>query len=252
MADNYIDQQETLGYGEFAIQQIKSRLVGKHPEFDDALHAVVKRLTKVTKGMETVLSKAGQLPVASFSKAKAAGHDPVEDARGHVTRLVKYLSSLENGDEIVGEVLGRETLTSIKKRRPTKLVHALDGVLRGLDKHQKALSADEYKSRRAAIATARDEIAALDAEVRNTRSDRRKMTPEVAQQRKRWLATYSAAKLIVEGVLDLEGSDEKMSDIFDDLAEVHRVAGVTDDSEEDGQPPPKADNDAPADKNATP
>jgi len=252
MADSYIDQQETLGYGDFAIQQIKARLIGKHPEFEDSLQAVVKRLTKVTKGMEAVLTKAGQLPVASFSKAKAAGHDPVEDARTHVTRLVKYLSSLENGDEIVADVLGRETLTSIKKRRPAKLVHALDGVLRGLHKHEKAISAEEYKSRSGAIATARDEIAALDAEVRNTRSERRKMTPAVAEQRKRWLATYSAAKLIVEGVIELEGSNEQMPDIFDDLAEVHRVAGVTDDSEQDDQPSPKPGKDAPADKNVTP
>ena len=40
--------------------------------------------------------------------------------------------------------------------------------------------------------------------------------------------TYTSAKEIISGVLRQRGKLSMLPEIFDDLAEVHRVAGVTD------------------------
>jgi hypothetical protein len=44
---------------------------------------------------------------------------------------------------------------------------------------------------------------------------------------------YTSAKSIIDGVLRGKGKLALMPEVFDDLAEVHRVAGVTD----EGAPP---------------
>jgi hypothetical protein len=50
----------------------------------------------------------------------------------------------------------------------------------------------------------------------------------VAAQRERWLAVYNANKLLIRGLLAHAGKTELMPLVFDDLAEVHRAAGVSD------------------------
>ena len=62
------------------------------------------------------------------------------------------------------------------------------------------------------------------------------MTPEVRAARENWLTVYGALKLLVESVLRLHGRTERMSEIFDDLAEIHRAPGVND-GETPAQPP---------------
>ena len=48
-----------------------------------------------------------------------------------------------------------------------------------------------------------------------------------------WLATYGANKLLIRGLLAHYGKPELLPLIFDDLAEVHRISGVS-----DAEPPP--------------
>ncbi len=236
MSDNYIDQNETLGYGEFTLKQIPTTVIGLEPPFDDALTELVTRLTKATKTMATVLKKTGEVSVTTFTGSAAVGHDPVAEARDLLGKLVKYVASREGGETMALEILGGERLTTVKRRRPAKLVHALDVALRALDKHKGAL--DEHTKWRPLLTKVRGEIDDLDRKVRESRSERRKMTPEVAAARDRWLKVYQATKLIVEGVLLLHGATDRMPDIFDDLAEVHRVAGVTDDDAAPADPEP--------------
>jgi hypothetical protein len=228
MADTYIDQQETLGYGAFAVKQIKALVVGVDPEFDDALHLVATRLGKVTKAMEKALEKAGTLESTTFSGAASAGKDPIATARELLGKLVKYAESRDDGEAIASDILGRETLTTIKRRRPSKLLHALENASRGVDKHKAALP--EHAKWAADLSGAHSDLATLDSAVRTSRQARRAMTPEVAVARLKWLKVYGAAKLIVEGVLKLADLTDRMPDVFDDLAEVHRVAGVSDDA----------------------
>ncbi len=238
MADNYIDQDETLGYGEFAAKQITTSVVGLDPPFDDALREVAARVTKATKAMAATLKAAGALPVTTFVGGAAAGHDPASEAGALLGRLVKYAASRDNGEELVKEILGGEGLTTIKRRRRAKLVHALDVAARALAKHKGALP--EYEQWRAELARTRGELDELDEKVRASRQKRRAMTPAVAAARDRWLKVYAGAKLVVEGVLRLNDAVDRMPDVFDDLAETHRVSGVTDDA------PPAADPKKPA------
>ncbi len=99
---------------------------------------------------------------------------------------------------------------------------------RALAKHKEALP--EYDQWRADLARIRGELDELDEKVRVSRQKRRAMTPAVAAARDRWLKVYAGAKLVVEGVLRLNDAVDRMPDIFDDLAETHRVSGVTDDA----------------------
>ena len=56
---------------------------------------------------------------------------------------------------------------------------------------------------------------------------------------------YGAAKLIVEAVLRYQDRTALLSEVFDDLAEVHRAAGVSDgDSPAETAPEPPAETPA--------
>ena len=68
----------------------------------------------------------------------------------------------------------------------------------------------------------------LSSRVKKARSLRQEMTPEVGAAYDNWQTTYRAAKHQVEAVLLLCGKTSMMSLVFDDLAEVHQVAGVSD------------------------
>lgn len=228
MADNYIDQNETLGYGEFAAKQIKVLAVGLDPELDDALHVMAGRIAKATKAMSAALVKAGEIKPTTFASAANKGHDPAADARDILGRLVKYAESRDDGDAISKDILSGEGLSTIKRRRPAKLVHALDTALSAIKKHEASLP--EHAKWTADIKAVREALHELDTTVRSSRQNRRTMTPAVAAARDRWLTVYASAKLIVEGVLRLHGAVGRMPDIFDDLAETHQVAGVSDDS----------------------
>ncbi|MBK8259298.1 MAG: hypothetical protein IPK82_42405 [Polyangiaceae bacterium] len=244
MADNYIDQTETLGYGEFAAKQIKVLAVGVDPEFDDALHVIADRVAKATKAMSSALTKAGEITATTFTGAANAGNDPANDARDILSRVVKYAESRDNGEAIARDILNGESLTTIKRRRPAKLVHALDVALSAIKKHQASLP--EYKKWAADLTAVRDALNTLDSTVRASRQNKRDMTPAVAAARDRWLVVYGGAKLIVEGVLRLNGVEGRMPDIFDDLAETHRVAGVSDDGPDQTAGEPKKEDPKPA------
>ena len=55
-----------------------------------------------------------------------------------------------------------------------------------------------------------------------------------------WFEAHGATKLIVEGVLRYHDKTGLMSEVFDDLAEIHRAPGVSDDAPPagPGEPPP--------------
>lgn len=232
MADSYIDQMETVSYGRFAAAQILSLVVGLDPALDGAAKEVSSRVRTASDEMAAVLRKTGQFEVLSYSTDP--GKDgPVRAARELFRRLVKYVESRDNGKDISRDLRGGDTLSTLLRRRPVKLAAALHHALDALHHHQAHLPEyDQWRQRLSEAATALD---TLNAGVRQSRVARRAMTPEVAVCRERWLVTYAAAKRIVEGILLPLGKTSLLPQIFDDLAEVHRVPGV---SEEAPSPPP--------------
>ncbi len=226
MTDQYIDQFEAMGYGNFAVSQIRSVVVGLEKNYDKALQHSATKLKSATGVLAKAVEKAGGQALVTFTGA-AEGDDPIGRAKDLLTRCVRYAQSRTGGDAIASKMLGGQALTTVKRRRPAKLVAVLDQAIKTIQAHKASL--DEYKSWLAELTAARDAVSALDAEVRKTRAARREMTPEVQAARANWLKAYGAAKLLVEAVLREKDKLAMMPDVFDDLAEVHRVPGVTSD-----------------------
>lgn len=233
MADPYIDQDETLLYGSFAASQILALVVDLDPELDGALQVVSGRITAATAAMEAALKKAGDLASVTYVGAGAAG--PVAEGQRVLRRLVAYVGSRDQGEAILADVLRGDTLGTVVKRRPVKLAGALGSAIAGVGKHQASLP--EHAEWTAKLTAAKTALDALNESVRKARTDRRATTPEVAAARDAWLVVYTSAKEIVSGVLRGKGKLAMLPDVFDDLAEVHRVPGVSDVTPADPTPP---------------
>jgi hypothetical protein len=128
--------------------------------------------------------------------------------------------------------------SAVQRLRPAKLVSALDHALGAVAQHQAKLP--EHQEWTVEMTKARDDLAALDQAVRRSRVERRGMTPEVQAARERWLTVYGAAKLFCESVLRQLDKEQLMREVFDDLAEIHRVPGVTDEDKPATPPPAPA------------
>lgn len=226
MADPYIDKYETLVYGKFAASQILALVVGLDPDLDGALQVVSGRITAATAAMEAALKKSGDLEIVTYAAAGAGPGDPVAEGRRVLRQVVAYASSRDQGDAIVAELLHGENLSTVVKRRPVKLAGALESALKGVDKHKASLP--EHADWVAKLTAAKAALDSLNELVRKARTSRRMMTPEIAEARDAWLLMYGSAKDIVQGVLRGKKKLAMLPEVFDDLAEVHRVPGVSD------------------------
>jgi hypothetical protein len=234
MADPYIDNQEILSYDDFAASQITALLVGLDPALDGALTTAATRITAATDAMRAALQKAGQIDVVTYKPADGAA-DPVADARDVLRRFVSYADSRAGGHAIVKKVLGGEAVSTVLRRRPTKLAGVLGQALETIAQHQAELP--EHAQWTADIGAARSAVDDLNKNVRQSRTERRDATPEVAAARAEWLKVYGAAKLIAEGVLRYKDKVALLPEVFDDLAEVHRAPGVSDEPPTAGSTP---------------
>jgi hypothetical protein len=156
-------------------------------------------------------------------------------------RLVSYIESQPGGARIRQLLIGRKTTSSATRLRPSKLLGVLAHALTVLDQEQDNLP--EATQRMAEVSAAHAALEALDRQVRGGRAGQRQMTPEVRTARENWLTIYGALKLLVESVLRLRGQTARLPEIFDDLAEIHRAPGV---SEEKTKTPSKAKAPAPS------
>jgi hypothetical protein len=225
MADPHIDQYETLAYGRFAVAQILGLVVGLDAPMDDFIKLVAQRLDDETETMSTTLTKVGALDAVTYTAADSV--TILAESRGVLKRFVSYAESRTNGDTIVRDALQGDNLSTVLRRRPVKIAAALELALTMIDKHKASLP--EHAQWTADMTAAHTALAGLNGSVRKARTDRRSMTPEVATARSNWLVRYASSKLLIEGILKPLGKTSMMPEIFDDLAEVHRASGVSDD-----------------------
>jgi hypothetical protein len=242
MADPYIDQYETLSYGPFAVRQVRTLIIGMDPNFDPLLQHLTTRLDTANNDMSQALHRSGGLEIATY-KAIENGPDPVAEARSVIERLGSYLKSRRNGEQLLVQWLGRQTASAASRRRPAKLLGTLKQAETLLDDANAGLS--EAESWKAEVTQAHAALEGLDQRVRGARVARREMTPEAREMRAAWLLVYGALKLVVEAVLRLHGRLELMPEVFDDLAEIHRAPGVSDE-------PPQGDKSTPPSTPAIP
>ncbi|APR75876.1 Hypothetical protein A7982_01223 [Minicystis rosea] len=197
-------------------------------DLDPAVKVVSARITAASDAMEAALKKAGEIELITYAAAGSTPTDPVAEGRRVLRQAISYAESRDDGAAIVADMLNDENMGTVLKRRPVKLAGALTNAIKGIEKHKASLK--EAADWTAKLTAARDALEKLNQNVRKARSDRRSMTPEIAAAREAWLVTYTSAKDIVSGVLRQRGKLSMLSEVFDDLAEVHRVAGVTDET----------------------
>ncbi|MDB4930249.1 MAG: hypothetical protein JWM10_2733 [Myxococcaceae bacterium] len=235
MADPYIDQFETQSYGPFAVAQVQSLAIGLDAPFDPLLRHVSGVVTERTAALGALLGRADGHVTVTYKPAPGE-RDLVADAIDVLRKLEKYASSRDDGDAIADDVLGGRSLTAVARLRPARVPGALDTALKAVQKHQEALPEHAAWTKR--LRAAHKHVTDLNLRVRASRSERREMTPEIAAAREAWITAYGSLKLAVESLLRLQGKTRLMPEIFDDLAETHRAAGVS-----DGEPTPDAPSD---------
>lgn len=227
MADPYIDNQETLAYGDFAAGQILALVADLDADFEATAKIAAARLTTATDLMRGALKKADELDPVTYKPAEGAP-DLVATGREALRQVVSYAESRDTGPAIVKSLLAGERLSTVLKRRPVKLAAALTHALEAIVQH--AAELPEHAKWTGKLTAARDALEALNTDVRKSRTERKDVTPEVAAARAGWFKAYGAAKLIVEGVLRYHDKTGLLSEVFDDLAEIHRAPGVTDEA----------------------
>lgn len=219
MADPYIDQFETLIYGKFTREQFAAVLVGKIPELDGMVKYALQRQQAVDDDMTSALANQPVAPVLDAAKTLAEAGDTLVRFGAHIESLKGHPLDLKiffRGDS--PSVLAR--------RRLTKLAAGAGYVLDEARKNQAQIRDATYWIDE--LTTIYTNLQALEKQQRATKVAQVEMGPEVAAARLRWLDVYNANKLLVRGMLAHYGKPELLPLIFDDLAEVHRVSGVSD------------------------
>jgi hypothetical protein len=227
MADRYIDANEVVGYGAFAAAQLKTLLLPMDAVFQGPIELFSQRLAAQSEQMSKLLGESGALEKVTYKGVSGTEEDHLAHARDVLRRLVGYAGSIKGADSFPGKLLGGKSLTTVMRMRGGKLVGALRAALAVFDALGKGLA--EYPARRAELVEALEDLDLLDKSVRESRTHRREFTPEIRALREQFLTTYTAAKHLTRSVLTLYNRMDLLEDIFDDLADVHRVSGVKDD-----------------------
>ena len=220
MADSYIDPWETQPYGKFACEQMKDVCVGMIPDLDDAVSFAISTQKAANASMKKVLDN--QPKRTTLVDAAAA----VDGARDVLVRFGKHLESHKTGSIDPSLFFRGEAPSIIARRRIVKLVASVGHVADTLAEHkanvrESALWLKELRDAHEAIATA-------EKQQRASKVEQVDLGPEVATERLRWLDVYTANKALITGVLRHAGKLQLLPLIFDDLAETHRAAGVSD------------------------
>jgi hypothetical protein len=236
MADSYIDPQETQVYGLFARDQMKAVCLGMIPELDATVQFAIKQQVAADKAMAAALAKM-PAPVKVPEGA-------LDEARDLLVRFGKHLESLKGRPLALSTFYGREAPSVVARRRVPKLVGVVQHILNEITKHaDKIRDADGWTTE---FHEAHKNLDGLDKQTRASKVDLASLRPELAQARTAWLAVYSANKRLIEGLLLHAGKADLMPLIFDDLAEVHRTRGTSDDTEGPAEPQePDADEEPP-------
>jgi hypothetical protein len=162
-----------------------------------------------------------------------------EQARDVIVRFGYHIESLKGRPVDPETFFGRDAPSVLARRRLTKLTGAAAHILG-------QIKANKSKIRDAKIwiddfTEVHSNLETLEKRQRAAKVDKVDLGPEIANERERWLGVYNANKLLIRGLLAHAGKPELMPLIFDDLAEVHRTTGTSDELPPDApEAPPEA------------
>jgi len=220
MADPYIDPFETQLYGKFAREQMAEVCTGRVPALDAMVQFAIHTQESADAAMATVIANAPK-PLTAVDAARVTA-----EAADVLVRFGSHLESLKGRPVDVGKVYRGDAPSVLARRRLTKLSAGVGHVLSEARTHRAAIrDADHWIGE---LESAETNLEALERQQRASRVAQVDLGPEVAAQRELWLATYNANKQLIRGLLAHVGKPELLPLIFDDLAEIHRAAGVTD------------------------
>jgi hypothetical protein len=220
MADPYIDQYETLIYGKFAREQMHEVCIGKRKALDGMVHFAIAAQEKADEDMKAVLDKQ---PRADPELDAAA---VLEGARDSIVRFGSHLESLK-GRPVDPKLFFRgEAPSVLARRRLTKLTAAVGTIVAEIKNNKDKIR--DAKLWLSELEEVHGKLEILEKAQRAKKVEKADLGPEVAAAREAWLTVYGANKLLIRGLLAHLGKPELLPLIFDDLAEVHRVSGVSD------------------------
>ena len=225
MSDPYIDCLEILGYGPHAVNQMGTLLVGLDLDLDPAIEVMRNRVSAQTGLVAELLTKAGAVEAVTYA-GQHPQFNPVVAGHDLLARAADYVKSQPGGAVLKSDLLDGRTKTAMRKLRGSKLAGLLAHAITFFG--TKGASLGEAVSRKAELVSAHQALEKLNRDARVSRTERREYTPEVEAARARWLDTYVAAKHLARCVLTLHDKLDLLSEIFDDLAEVHAGPGVRD------------------------
>jgi hypothetical protein len=239
MADPYIDPFETQIYGKFAREQMAAVCLGRVPELDPMVRFAIAAQKEADEAMAALIAK----------QPKAANLDPAEvipAAADVIVRFGRHLESHKRGTVDPKDFFRGDVPSVLARRRLTKLSAGAAHILSKIGEHKATLREPDHWM--AEFTEVVSKLQALEKQQRAAKVKQVDLGPEIEAGRQAWLAKYNANKLLVRGLLGHAGKPDLLPLIFDDLAEVHRVSGVSDevpssddDTQADGEGPPHDD-----------
>lgn len=228
MADSYISQSETVIYGPFAREQMRDVCLGLIAALDSMVHFAIGRQESADAAMQAVLDRQPK-PLAPLAAAVAPA-----DARDFIGRFASHLNSLKGRPVDPRIFFHNDTPSTVARQRIVKLAGALGHIAGELTKYQAQIRDGQTWLDECNEVLGR--LKGIERQKRTARVERASLTPEVVTAREAWLTIYNANKSLIRGLLAYAGKSELLPLIFDDLAEVHRAPGVSDE-ETPAEPP---------------
>lgn len=219
MADTNITPFETKIYGKFAREQMAVVLIGLVPGLDKMVEFAIAEQAKADHTMADLLARQPLPPVLDADAI-------IDDARDVVVRFGAHIDSLK-GRPVDAKLFFRgDAPSTLARRRLTKLTAALGHIVDEFDKHKDKIRDQAHW--RTELKKSFEDLSALEKQQRALKVEKVVLVPEVVAGRDVWLHIYTANKNLVRGLLGHAGKPELLPLIFDDLAEVHRASGVSD------------------------
>lgn len=221
MADPYIDPKETQLYGPFAREQMHDVCMGLVTELDATVKFAIGTQKKADAAMKTALDAQPE-PVTLMAE-----RDTLAEARDTLVRFGKYIESIKGRPLALSVFFGAEAPSVAARRRVVKLVALFKEVHERAVEHKAVIPG--ASSWVAELKEAYDDVQAIERAQRASKVRVADLRPDVARARDEWLSVYTANKALITGLLRHAGKLQLLPLVFDDLAETHRVGGVSDD-----------------------
>lgn len=211
-----MDLYEAVAFGRFTAAQIQSLLLGLDVELDPTMKLVAGRVLSTTEALEIAMIRSGT-PEFLLHRASHGQPDPLREARDALRGLVHDAETTRDGFMFASRLLQGESLSTVLRRTPAKLIVRMDHARLVVEDSKKQLMSHEHWL--GVLSRTRDELAAFDARVQAARHERRGIAAEVHAAWQPWQRTYTAAKHIVIGLLAGCEQITLVREVFDDLAD---------------------------------